>query len=155
MEKSGKEKERNNKFTIKMQKKLVVLYLCVLLAFAGLSARLMIINRDDGERYKKEVLSQQQYSSRTIPFKRGEIVDRKGTKLAVSEKVYNLILDCKQMNEKEEYVEATIAALTQCFDVDEAQIRSYNEANPTSQYYVLAKQLTYEEIAPFQELEAD
>jgi stage V sporulation protein D (sporulation-specific penicillin-binding protein) len=155
LEKSGKEKERNNKFTIKMQKKLVVLYLCVLLAFAGLSARLMIINRDDGERYKKEVLSQQQYSSRTIPFKRGEIVDRKGTKLAVSEKVYNLILDCKQMNEKEEYVEATIAALTQCFDVDEAQIRSYNEANPTSQYYVLAKQLTYEEIAPFQELEAD
>ncbi len=155
MEKSGKEKERNNKFTVKMQKKLVVLYLCVLLAFAGLSARLMIINRDDGERYKKEVLSQQQYSSRTIPFKRGEIVDRKGTKLAVSEKVYNLILDCKQMNEKEEYVEATIAALTQCFDVDEAQIRSYNEANPTSQYYVLAKQLTYEEIAPFQELEAD
>lgn len=155
MEKSGKEKERNNKFTIKMQKKLVVLYLCVLLAFAGLSARLMIINRDDGERYKKEVLSQQQYSSRAIPFKRGEIVDRKGTKLAVSEKVYNLILDCKQMNEKEEYVEATIAALTQCFDVDEAQIRSYNEANPTSQYYVLAKQLTYEEIAPFQELEAD
>ena len=82
-------------------------------------------------------------------------MDRKGTKLAVSEKVYNLILDCKQMNEKEEYVEATIAALTQCFDVDEAQIRSYNEANPTSQYYVLAKQLTYEEIAPFQELEAD
>lgn len=155
MEKSGKEKERNNKFTIKIQKKLVVLYLCVLLAFAGLSARLMIINRDDGERYMKEVLSQQQYSSRTIPFKRGEIVDRKGTKLAVSEKVYNLILDCKQMNEKEEYVEATIAALTQCFDVDEAQIRSYNEANPTSQYYVLAKQLTYEEIAPFQELEAD
>ncbi len=155
MEKSGKEKERNNKFTIKMQKKLVVLYLCVLLAFAGLSARLMIINRDDGERYMKEVLSQQQYSSRTIPFKRGEIVDRKGTKLAVSEKVYNLILDCKQMNEKEEYVEATIAALTQCFDVDEAQIRSYNEANPTSQYYVLAKQLTHEEIAPFQELEAD
>lgn len=51
MEKSGKEKERNNKFTVKMQKKLVVLYLCVLLAFAGLSARLMIINRDDGERY--------------------------------------------------------------------------------------------------------
>ena len=52
MEKSGKEKERNNKFTIKMQKKLVVLYLCVLLAFAGLSARLMIINRDDGIRRK-------------------------------------------------------------------------------------------------------
>ncbi|HJA94368.1 MAG TPA: penicillin-binding protein 2 [Candidatus Eisenbergiella merdipullorum] len=138
-----------------MQKKLVVLYLCVLLAFAGLSARLILINRDNGEQYEKQVLSQQQYSSRTIPFKRGEITDRKGTKLAVSEKVYNLILDCKLMNEKEEYVDATISALTQCFDVDEGEIRRYNEANPDSQYYVLAKQLTYDEIAPFQELESD
>ena len=39
--------------------------------------------------------------------------------------------------------------------MDESEIRSYNEANPDSQYYVLAKQLTYDEIAPFQELEAD
>ena len=154
MEKERKER-RNNRFTTKMQKKLVVLFLCVLLAFTGLSARLFLINRDDGERYEKQVLSQQQYSSRTLPYKRGEITDRKGTKLAVSEKVYNLILDCKVMNEKEEYVDATISALTQCFGLDEGEIRSYNEKNPDSQYYVLAKQLTYEEIAPFQEMEAD
>ena len=154
MDRDRKEK-KSNRFTTKMQKKLVVLYLCVLLAFAGLSARLILINRDNGEQYEKQVLSQQQYSSRTIPFKRGEITDRKGTKLAVSEKVYNLILDCKLMNEKEEYVDATISALTQCFDVDEGEIRRYNEANPDSQYYVLAKQLTYDEIAPFQELESD
>ena len=31
----------------------------------------------------------------------------------------------------------TIAALTQCFDVSESDIRSYNEQNPTSQYHVL------------------
>ena len=154
MDRERKEK-RNNRFTTKMQKKLVVLYLCVLLAFTGLGARLILINRDNGEQYEKQVLSQQQYSSRTIPYKRGEITDRKGTKLAVSEKVYNVVLDCKLMNEKEEYVDATISALTQCFDVDEGEIRSYNEANPDSQYYVLARQLTYDEIAPFQELEAD
>ena len=58
---------------------------------------------------KKQVLSQQQYSSKTIPYKRGEILDSKGTKLAVSEKVYDLVLDCKQMNAKEEYVEPTPA----------------------------------------------
>ena len=154
MDRERKDK-RNNRFTTKMQKKLVVLYLCVLLAFTGLGARLILINRDNGEQYEKQVLSQQQYSSRTIPYKRGEITDRKGTKLAVSEKVYNLVLDCKLMNEKEEYVDATISALVQCFGVDESEIRSYNEANPDSQYYVLAKQLTYDEIAPFQELEAD
>ena len=131
MDRERKDK-RNNRFTTKMQKKLVVLYLCVLLAFTGLGARLILINRDNGEQYEKQVLSQQQYSSRTIPYKRGEITDRKGTKLAVSEKVYNLVLDCKLMNEKEEYVDATISALTQCFDVDEGEIRSYNEANPDS-----------------------
>lgn len=148
-----KDSQNTNKFTTKMQKKLVVLYFLVLLAFAGLSARLVLINRDNGEQYKRQVLSQQQYSSRTLPFKRGEILDSKGTKLAVSEKVYNLVLDCKLMNEKEEYVEGTIAALTQCFDVSESDIRSYNEQNPTSQYHVLKRQLTYDEIAPFQELQ--
>lgn len=154
MEKERKEK-RHNRFTTKMQKKLVVLYLCVLLAFTGLSVRLILINRDNGEQYEKQVLSQQQYSSRTLPYKRGEITDRKGTKLAVSEKVYNVVLDCKLMNEEEEFVDATISALTQCFDVDEGKIRSYNEANPDSQYYVLARQLTYDEIAPFQEMMND
>lgn len=150
-----KDVQNTNKFTTKMQKKLVVLYFLVLLAFAGLSVRLVLINRDNGEQYKRQVLSQQQYSSRTIPFKRGEILDSKGTKLAVSEKVYNLVLDCKLMNEKEEYVEGTISALARCFDVEEASIRSYNEQNPASQYHVLLKQLTYDEIAPFQELQND
>ena len=39
-------KEKKNKFTSYMQKKLVVLYLLVLLAFAGLTASLVLINRD-------------------------------------------------------------------------------------------------------------
>ena len=154
MDREKKEK-RINRFTTKMQKKLVVLYLCVLLAFAGLSVRLFLINRDNGEQYEKQVLSQQQYSSRTLPYKRGEITDRKGTKLAVSEKVYNVILDCKLMNEKEEYVEPTLSALVSCFGADEGKLRSYNADNPDSQYYVVKKQCTYEEIAPFQEMEAD
>ena len=154
MDRERKEK-RNNRFTTRMQKKLVVLYLCVLLAFAGLSARLFLINRDNGEQYEKQVLSQQHYSSRTLPYKRGEITDRKGTKLAVSEKVYNVILDCKLMNEKEDYVEPTISALVQYFGADEGKLRSYNADNPDSQYYVVKKQKTYEEIAPFQELTAD
>ncbi len=150
-----KHRSEKNKFTPKMQKKLVVLFLLVLLAFAGLCARLFLINRDDGERYKKQVLSQQQYSSRTIPFRRGDILDSKGTKLAVSEKVYNVILDCKLMNEKEEYVNPTISALARIFGVSEATIRQYNADYPQSQYYVVIKRQTYEQIAPFQELVGD
>ncbi len=138
-----------------MQKKLIVLFLCVLSAFVGLSARLILINRDNGEQYKRQVLSQQKYDSRTIPFKRGDIVDSKGTKLAVSEKVYNVVLDAKLAGEKEEYIEATASALASCFGLSASEIRSYIQSNPTSQYYVLAKQLSYDEISSFVELQND
>ena len=145
----------NRKFTIKMQKKLAVLFLCVLLAFVGLSAKLILINKDNGEQYKKQVLSQQQYDSRVLPFKRGDIVDCKGTKLAVSEKVYNVILDAKQLTAKEEYLEPTIQALSQCFSLNTGELRAYVAENPTSQYYVLAKRLPYDEISKFVELQND
>ena len=119
-----------------MQRKLVVLFCLVLLAFAGLSVRLILINRDNGDSYKKQVLSQQQYSSTTIPYKRGEILDSKGTKLASSEKVYDLVLDIKQMNNKEDYVEPTIQALEDYFSIDGDQVRAYAQEHPDSQYYV-------------------
>lgn len=148
-----------NKFTTKMQKKLVVLFCLVLLAFAGLSARLIVINRDNGEQYKKQVLSQQQYSSTTIPYKRGEILDSKGTKLAVSEKVYDVVLDCKQMNatvkNEQPYVETTISALVEYFGADASKVRAYAAENPNSQYYVIKKRLSYDEISEYQKMMAD
>ena len=104
------------KFTTKMQKKLIVLFVFILSAFVGLSVRLILINRDNGEQYKRQVLSQQRYDSRVIPYKRGDIVDCKGTKLAVSEKVYNVILDANLVQEKEEYIEDTLKALGSCGD---------------------------------------
>lgn len=144
-----------NKFTSKMQKKLVILFVLVLLAFVGLSVKLILINKENGESYKKQVLSQQQYDSKTIPYKRGDIVDAKGTPIAMSEKVYNLILDSKLVIEKDTYIDPTIQALVKYFKLDETQLRAYITANPSSQYYVLAKQLTYEQISPFVELQND
>lgn len=138
-----------------MQKKLVVLYIAVLLAFVGLSARLILINKEDGESYKRQVLSQQSYESKVLPFKRGDIIDAKGSKLAVSEKVYNVVLDVKLMNEKKEYAEPTIGALTSCFGLSGAEIREYAKENPTSQYHVLAKRLSYEQISKFLDLQND
>ena len=79
------------KFTLRMQKKLVVLYLIVLLAFVGLSIKLFYIGKNNGKEYEKQVLSQRQYDSTTLPFKRGDILDRNGTLLATSERVYNLV----------------------------------------------------------------
>lgn len=80
------------KFSKFMQKKLVLLFVAIILAFAVLIGRITYINASSGSSYTKLVLDQQQYDSRAIPFKRGDIVDRNGTKIATSERVYNVIL---------------------------------------------------------------
>ena len=87
-----------------MRKKLVVLFVLVLLAFVGLGVRLILITRNNGEEYEKQVLSQQQYDSTTLPYRRGEILDANGTILAYSEKVYNVILDAKLLLRDEKYL---------------------------------------------------
>ena len=154
---SGQTKAKNAvmKFTIKMQKKLLVLFILVLMAFAGLSAQLYLITRDNGEEYKKQVLSQQEYDSVTIPFKRGEIVDSNGTVLAISNKVYNVILDTKILMRKEENLEPTLNALKRCFDIDTNEVRNYIATHPESAYYVMARRVEYEKMNAFQELAND
>ena len=136
-----------------MQKKLVVLFILVLLAFVGLSYRLFTITRDNGEQYKKQVLSQQKYDSLTLPYKRGSILDANGSILASSEKVYNVILDAVAVSEKEEYLEPTLEALRSQIGIDTSSVRSYIAANgETSRYYVLAKRQEYEQIQGLMEL---
>ena len=61
-----------------MQKKLVMLFVAIILAFVVLIGRITYINVFKGGKYTRIVLNQQQYGSRTIPYKRGDIVDRKG-----------------------------------------------------------------------------
>ena len=143
------------KFTIKMQKKLLVLFSIILAAFVGLSVQLYLITRDNGETYKKQVLSQQEYDSVTIPFKRGNIVDSNGTVLAISNKVYNVILDTKILMRDEKNLEPTLNALRKCFNINTNDVRDYIATHPDSSYYVLAKRVEYEKMNSFQELAND
>ena len=150
------------KFTLRMQKKLVVLYLIVLLAFVGLSIKLFYIGKNNGKEYEKQVLSQRQYDSTTLPFKRGDILDRNGTLLATSERVYNLVVDAKLVLEKEEYLQPTVNALRSCFPtLDQTELNRYlnenkeKEKSQRAQYKIFLKQLTYDEIEAFLDLEAD
>ncbi|SEM09061.1 stage V sporulation protein D (sporulation-specific penicillin-binding protein) [Butyrivibrio sp. ob235] len=147
-------RSKAQKFTIGMKKKLLVLFIIVLTAFVGLSIRLILINRDNGKEYEKQVLSQQKYDSSTIPYRRGEILDANGTVLAYSEKVYNIVLDAKLVlsGKDNKYLDPTVSALVRCFGFDEGEIRNYISDNPESQYYVLSKQRTYDEISEFQGL---
>lgn len=153
---SNQEKRNTiNRFTIKMQKKLLILFMCILAAFAGLSVQLFLINRDNGEDYKKQVLSQQEYDSTTIPFKRGSILDSNGTVLAVSNKVYNVILDANLLMQDEKNLEPTLSALKKIFNIDTSTVRTYIAEHPNSAYYVMAKRVEYEKKAAFEELQKD
>lgn len=144
------------KFTIRMQKKLLVLFGLFLLIFIGLGARLFWIGREKGEQYSRQVLSQQRYDSVTLPFRRGDILDCNGTSLAVSEKVYNLVIDSNVMLSKDTYLEPTLAALGSCFpQLDMKAIRNYITEHPDSRYYVPLKRLTYMEISAFTAMQND
>ena len=151
--KKGRPQSRANQFSIKMQKKLLVLFGLAVVMFAVLSGRLAWIVQKNGPKYQKQVYAQQSYSSTVIPYRRGNILDAKGTRLATSEKVYNLVIDASVMNAKvkgqQVYLEPTLAALEQNFDLDMAKIRQYVATYPSSAYYVPLKGLTYEEISGF------
>ena len=87
-----------------MQEKLAITVLVVTLALFALVMVLYDLMTNKKDDFNQIVLSQQEYDSRTIPFRRGDILDRNGTYLATSEKVYNLILDPKQiMSESNAY----------------------------------------------------
>lgn len=138
-------KQNTTRFRPYMRVKLVVFCILVLLAVLILIGRLIHITNTSEAKYKKQVLSQQRYDSVTLPYKRGSILDANGTTLAYSEKVYNVILDTKIMLDDERNYIPTLNALDICFDVDMDKIKAYVESNPGSQYYKVAKQVTYEE----------
>ena len=140
-----------SKFTQRMSRKLAVLFVAMLVAFGFLSVRLFIINRDNGDTYKKKVLSQQSYDSTTIPAKRGDIVDRNNTKIAVSQKVYNVVIDSKTLNKDDGInLDSTLNALYSTpveFNYTKEELRSYILQNPDSQYRVIAKKQSYDNVS--------
>lgn len=143
------------KFSKKMQKKLVVLFVIIALLLLGLIVRLMYIEHISGKKYEKKVLSQQKYDSTVIPYQRGNITDCKGTILATSVDVYNVILDCKVLNSDSADIDPTIDALITCFpQLNETDLHNLITDKPKSQYNVLAKKLSYEEIRAFEDMQA-
>ncbi len=142
-----------------MKRKLFVVFLLAVAALVFLVCRLVYINVTDGTRYEKIVLSQQGYASETIPFRRGDILDRKGTVLATSTDVYNVILDFSIMTaEKRDqmvYLDPTLQALDECFDIDLAELKEYILSHKDRQYYVLAKKMEPAAVEEFQKLQED
>lgn len=143
------------KFNKLMQKKLVMSFAAIVLVFVFLIGKITYINAASGDKYTKVVLDQQQYDSRVIPFKRGDIVDRNGTKIATSERIYNVILDAKVMLSNEKYKEPTIEVLKSCFDIKEEDINEVLENNPSGRYNIMKKGVDYATAQEFEKIDND
>ena len=141
---------RIKKFGIRMQRKLLVVVIIFTAVFAFLIGRIVYINVKNGKRYEKIVLAQQSYDSIEIPYRRGDILDRNGTQLATSEKVYNLILEPKNILQNEKVKEDTTAALKKYFNLTDEEL---NKAlsDSSSLYKKVKKKLTYDEIKDYKE----
>ena len=88
-----RQKAAKTAYKSNLQKRLAFIFILVAAALLVLSGVLIHIVRTQGDDYSKVVLTQQNYSSSTISFRRGDITDRNGSLLATSERVYILILD--------------------------------------------------------------
>lgn len=147
----GKPRQKINH---QMKGKLAGLFGAVLLALVCLLGRITYINATSGDKYKKQVLTQaqQKFENDVLPAKRGNIYDRNGNILATSNKVYNVILDCKTVNSDPEYAEPTIRALKAILGIDEEKVRSLLSDSRTSQsqYQILLKQLSMDKKKEFE-----
>lgn len=155
-----RKRSKPKKFTIRMKKKLIFVFLAIAGIQGGLIGRIMYIQHVKGATYEKIVLSQQAYDSETIPYRRGDILDAKGTILATSTDVYNLVLDCKVLTSDvggvQPYLEPTLTALFSCYpQLDESEIRALVKDSPDRQYSVLLKNISYEEMEKYAALAAD
>ncbi len=97
----------------------------IALLFVLLIGRLIYFSIFKNGIYKRQVLSQQNYSSETLPYKRGDILDRDGNTLATSQKMYTLVLEPKNILRSEEVQKATIDALHKYMKLDEDKLLKF------------------------------
>lgn len=153
-------KKKNSKlspyFNRKMKAKLVVVFIVFFILLFSLNFKLSYINMKSGDSYSIQVLAQQQYSNKTLAFKRGSILDRNNVELATSIKTYNLVLDPKIMLSKEKvYLIPTVQALASCFTLSEEELTTIINNKKDSSYVVHLKQLTFEQIEVFLNLQEE
>lgn len=139
------------------RRKLLVAFGSIVLLLTALIVRLTYINVSSRETYTRQVLSQLNYNSTTIPYRRGDITDRNGTILATSEKVYNLILDAYVLNnskvkETGDCVDPTLDILEEYFGLEKSYVQDILDENPESRYIVMLQDLTYDEVEPYYSL---
>lgn len=152
-----KKRKVPRRLTTEMRGKLIIVFLVIIFLFLLLVGHLIYCTVKKGDQYKTIVLGQQNHGSSTIAYERGKIFDRNGNILATNEKIYTLILEPKNILDKNknknnnETFEATVDALCKYFDFDEKDLKKTIQGSPDSYYVVYKKNLTYDDVEAFKE----
>ena len=134
-----------------MKKRTIFACAFIALLFVILIGRLVYFSIFKNNIYKRQVLSQQNYSSETLPYKRGDILDRDGNTLATSQKMYTLILEPKNILRSEKIQQETIKALHKYMKLDEDKLLKFIKKHKNSYYSVYRDELSYSDIADFKD----
>ena len=159
---TGRTSNRTKRLTRRMIKRLLVVVMFMLVFFSVVVINIIKLQVGDNSTYQKKVLNQQlgqqKYSSTTLYYKRGDVLDRKGSFLATSTKVYNLILEPKNIIKSEDYKDSktkmtykdiTVNALYRFFDFKQGEIEEILEENKESYYYIAFTKLNYDDVSEY------
>ena len=129
-----------------MKKRTIIACAFIALLFVIVIGRLVYFTVFKNDIYKRQVLAQQRYSSQTLPYKRGDILDRDGNILATSQKIYTLILEPKNILLNKKTKKATLDALHKYMNLDKEALRKFVEARKNSYYAVYENDLSYSDV---------
>lgn len=152
-----KDKEKKERAMLRRIKNKSGIAFLVAIALAVIFCiRVISINVADGAEYSRIVLGHQARTSSRITCKRGDILDRNGTVLAYSKRVYNLILDPKQILEDESrYKEPVINAALQCFDITREELEDRIAEKPESHYEKMLTRIPEDQVEKFKALQEE
>ena len=142
---------RSRSFLEGMRKKSRWAVVVIIIAMIIFTIRVLQINIKNGKEYSEAVVLQENYESSTIPYERGEILDRNGNVLANSEKTYSLIIEPNNIRLKPEYQTATRAAILKFFDISETELDEKLAIEGDYGYYQnILQDLTYDKVREFE-----
>lgn len=126
--------------TLSISALIAILFICLI-------GRLVYFSVAKSKTYEKKVLAQQNYQSQTLPYKRGDILDRNGNTLATSQKLYSLVLEPKNILRTKQTQNNALNALVKYMDLDRDDLLPYLKDRKNSYYSVYKKDMKYSEVA--------
>lgn len=122
------------RFSRKMCITVFLVFSVCLFTFGVLLFKIYRINSKDGDRYRKEALSQQSYTNTVLNYQRGDVKDRNNTTLAVSVRKYDLVLEPRTLGKDEKKKQATVDAIAKTFGVASSVVEEVIQKKPNSMY---------------------